>query len=435
MTNRCIWPMCLGLLAVVSAACYAQKSDVLTLQQSVELALVNNRDIRKIYIQDRSQKIAADGAKNAYLPTVTVGGNYARLDSKNTVDIAGQTLVTNPQDSIMGGAVLTMPIDISGLIRNGVLIAKNNSKAARLALMREQNNLVLTVKEGYYQVLRNIASLAVAEEAVKNANDRLKTATALVDAGLSPRLDITRAEAAVAAAEQTRITAANAVDLSKAQLNNTIGRDVNTAFNIQPITDAVVPNTNYMAAVSEALSARPEVSIADVNVELAKRNILYARRSNLPTLGLNGSYQHNFNRGAFDDKPSSYTTTMTLSIPVFDAYAARDAAKQAELGVNTADIDRLDVQETIKLEVRQVMLIITEASQKVASAQKGSEQAAEALRVSRVRYEEGVADQIELSDAELLYTQAQLNLVNARFDLLSAVSRYDRAIGKNAGIQ
>ena len=410
----------------------AQAPEMLSLQQGIETALKNNRTIRKIYLQDQKAQINDKGAKNAYLPTLGVSGNYTLLDKAGTVDVNGDTITTSPKDNITAGATWTMPIDISGMIRNGVLIAKNNSLAARLSLQMEQNNLVLTVREAYYQILRSKASLAVAEEAVKNAKDRLRTAQALVDAGVSPRLDISRAEAAVAAAEQVRISAENGLEISKASLNSTLGRDINTVYDVQPVEDAVLPALGYDAAVAEALVARPEMALSDVNIELAKRGILFARRGSMPTLGVSGSWQLNLTPSAFANRDVQYSTTASMSFPVFDAYATRDAVKQAKLGVNEAEINKQDMEEAVKLEVRQVTLLIKESSEKVSAATKGAEQAGEALRVSRVRYEEGVADQIELSDAELMYTQAQLSLVNAKFDLLTAVSRFDRALGKNA---
>lgn len=432
MTKNSMLAMVMGLITALPLTSLAQQPEVMSLQQGIETALKNNRTIRKIYLQDQRAQITTKGAKNAYLPTLGVTGNYTRLDKANTVEVNGETITTSPKDNITASATWTVPVDISGMIRNGVLVAKSNSLAARLSLQMEQNNLVLTVREAYFQILRSKAGLAVAEEALKNAKDRRRTAQALVDAGVSPRLDISRAEAAVAAAEQVRISAANSVEISKATLNSTLGRDINTTYDVAPVEDGVLPTVGYDAAVAEAVTTRPEMALSNVNIELARRGILFARRGSMPTMGISGTWQLNLTQSAFASRELSYATTASMSIPVFDAHATRDAVKQATLDADDADINKQDMEEAIKLEVRQVMLMINESSEKVTSANKGVEQAGEALRVSRVRYEEGVADQIELSDAELMYTQAQLSLVNARFDLLTAVSRFDRALGKNA---
>jgi outer membrane protein len=86
-------------------------------------------------------------------------------------------------------------------------------------------------------------------------------------------------------------------------------------------------------------------------------------------------------------------------------------------------------KEGIALEVRQAYLTLQDAQKRLAVAQKGLAQATEALRLARVRFEAGVSPQLEISDAELAFTQAQTNLVNAQFDYLDAYAALLRAIG------
>jgi len=79
--------------------------------------------------------------------------------------------------------------------------------------------------------------------------------------------------------------------------------------------------------------------------------------------------------------------------------------------------------------VRQAYLNLQDAQKRLEVARKGLEQATEALRLARVRFEAGVSPQLEISDAELAFTQAQTNLVNAQFDYLDAYAALLRAIG------
>jgi hypothetical protein len=87
------------------------------------------------------------------------------------------------------------------------------------------------------------------------------------------------------------------------------------------------------------------------------------------------------------------------------------------------------VKESIALEVRTAYLNLQDAAKRLEVARKGLEQATEALRLARVRYEAGVSLQLEISDAELAYTQAQTNLVTAQFDYLDAYAALQKAVG------
>jgi len=87
------------------------------------------------------------------------------------------------------------------------------------------------------------------------------------------------------------------------------------------------------------------------------------------------------------------------------------------------------IRQGISLEVRQAVLNILNAQERLAAAEKGVDQAREALRLANVRFEAGVSTAVEVSDAQVALTDAQTNLVNAMNDYRQALARYERAIG------
>jgi outer membrane protein TolC len=149
----------------------------------------------------------------------------------------------------------------------------------------------------------------------------------------------------------------------------------------------------------------------------------------LPNIVLTGQADFNFNTSPFNPRRETYTGVAVLSVPIWDGGVARAREAQARDDLEIAQLRLKQAQEGIALEVRQAYLNLQDAQKRLEVARKGLEQATEALRLARVRFEAGVSPQLEISDAELAFTQAQTNLVNAQFDYLDAYAALLRAIG------
>ncbi len=427
---------------VASAACLlgaavlslqsAAEPQRLTLEQSIETALQHNRELRAVLQDDLKARSAVKEAQSSLLPNVGAQAKYTRLDKEPTTTFGGQTIKLGDADDYGATATLTQPIDITGLIRNGVQMSKLGSEVTRQKVRMIRNAVNLQVREAFYNILRAEEGLKVATEAVSNAEQRLKTARALVDAGSSPKLDISRAEAAVAAAEQMRISAENGVQMAKSAFNLVLGRDINEPVELTPDAEAAALDGSYDSWLSTAVARRPEIRMAALGVELTDRGLLAARRAMLPTLGVSVNSQFNLKKSTFNSESVVLSATAVVNVPIWDSGQTQARVDQARHDRESALISQEDARQGIALELKQATLMAAEAQQKVAAATKGLEQATEALRVSRVRYEEGVTNQLELSDAELAYTQAQQNLVSARFDLRVANARIQKAIGEYA---
>jgi len=431
------------LLVVFGAGAWAQQQPTsLTLQDSIRIALQNSRTLRTVLQDERKANARVREARGAGLPQLDVSANYRRLDRVPKARFPSFDPVTGsftfseieiqPIDSGTATVSLSQVVDISGLVRTATDAASLFSRIANLDVQRTRNDIVLQVKQAFYDVLRTQELVKVAEEALQNAQIRRRLAEAAVEAGVSPKLDVMRADAAVAAAQQSVITARNALQLAKAAFNNVLGRRVDEPVELLPGDEPVPQDMDFATCLQEALSRRPEIVQANMGVSLAEKQVTAARRDLLPTLVVRGQWDFNLKTSTFQPRESSYTTIAALQFKIWDSGQTQGRVEQARADVDRAKITAENVREGIALEVRNAYLSLQEAREKVAAAEKGVQAATESLRVARVRYEAGVSTQLELSDAELAYTQAEQNLVNARYDLRVAWSRLEKALGRYA---
>jgi outer membrane protein TolC len=171
---------------------------------------------------------------------------------------------------------------------------------------------------------------------------------------------------------------------------------------------------------------------ANLGISLAEKQITAAKRDQLPTVVVRGQWDFNLKTSTFQPREYSFTAIAAVQFKIWDSGQTQGRVEQARADVEKAKITIENVREGIALEVRSAYLGLQEAREKVAVAEKGLQAATESLRVARLRYEAGVSNQLELSDAELAYTQAEQNLVNARYDLRVAWARLEKAMGRYA---
>jgi outer membrane protein len=432
-----------GLAVVLSAGALAQQQPSgLTLQDSIRIALQNSRSLRTVLEDERKANARVREAKGAGLPQLDISANYRRLDRVPkarfpSFDPVSGTFTFNeieiqPIDSGTGTVSLSQVVDISGVVRTATDAASLFSRIANLDVQRTRNDVVLQVKQAFYDVLRAQELVRVAEESLRNAEVRRKLAQAAVDAGVSPKLDVMRAEAAVAAAQQAVITARNALQLAKSAFNNVLGRRVDEPVELLPVDEQVPESADFNQYLQEALAKRPEMVQANLGISLAEKQITAAKRDQLPTVVVRGQWDFNLKTSTFQPREYSFTAIAAVQFKIWDSGQTQGRVEQARADVEKAKITIENVREGIALEVRNAYLGLQEAREKVAVAEKGLQAATESLRVARLRYEAGVSNQLELSDAELAYTQAEQNLVNARYDLRVAWARLEKAMGRYA---
>jgi len=415
------------LVSMSSVLCaWAQGGEPLTLQEAVALALRNNRAVQiSARSVDKTRNALREARSNA---NFTIQGNatYTRFDRVAEARFGPQPVRIGNLENRTARITLTQVVDISGIIRAADLTLT----VSELEFERTRNDTILQVVQAYQGVARADEFVRVAEEALRNAQERLRIIRAQVDAGVAAQFDLLRAETAVAQAEQAVLNARNQRELAAAALNNLLGRDLGAPVQVAKPERLPEPELPPLETLTQqAYQNRPELIAAQRGIQLAQVGIEGARRSLLPNIVLTGQADFNLNTSAFNPRRETYTGVAVLSVPIWDGGVARAREAQARDDLEIAQLRLKQAQEGVALEVRQAYLTLQDAQKRLEVARKGLEQATEALRLARVRFEAGVSPQLEISDAELAFTQAQTSLVNAQFDYLDAYAALLRAIG------
>lgn len=423
----------------------------LTVEEAVTLALDSNLSLRAARQQWEVQNGVVAERRAARNPILSAGGNFNVYDRGQNAAFGGQNVSLFNRRQREGSLAAQVPLDFSGQLRTATGRAQLTALAARFGYETAVNDLVARVRTDYNAVLRRQALVDVAEDNLANSRERLRVVEAEVKAGKSPLFDALRARTDARSAEEALLRAKNDVTLATAQLRRTLGVSQQSPIAVAGDTATTTARAGWgetsstlIAATDanpeapeenlfeEARQARPEVRRAEAGLRAAERDITLARRESDPQVSVAAGYTNTPDAAGLGPLTRLGNVGLSVRLPLFDGGVRKAREQQARAGVDAARADLADVREQAAFETRQALLNRDTARERIPVAEAALEQARESYRLSRVRFEAGVAPLVEVTDAQAALTHAQTDLVHARYDLKDAEAALNRSLGRYA---
>ncbi len=429
LRGKLICAACACLSLFLLTAGQAALAEVMTIDQAIEYALEHNPVVGMARENIEKSKAMVDQATSVGMPKLNAQGTYTRLDQVSEVSIGDRTVKLNELDSQAANLSLSQPIDVFGVIKTGKHAAKLTKASSQHEYDQAKNDTTLRVKEAYYAVLRAQQFMDVQQKRVEQLEAHLQETRLHLKAGTAAPFDVLRAETEVADAKQGLISAQNGVELAKAAFNNTLGRDLSAAVELDEPGPPQIVDLQLASCLDSACTNRPEVLKMQSQQALAQDMVHIARQGSKPQVNLNWQMNHSLSTTMFNPRPSSWTAYLTVSMPVFDGGKTRAAVNQAKADANSVKLGYDQTVLAVKLDTQQAYLSLNESREKISVAQKALEQARESMRLAQVRYKAGVSTQVEVFDAQTALTQAETNHVNAVYDYYTALAQLEKAVG------
>lgn len=411
------------------------------LQSLVCEALANNRDLRVAILNIEQLRAAYQIQRADLFPTVNASVSGTRQPSTASPYRLGTT--------VTGGlAIPAFELDLFGRVQALTDAASAQVLASQEARRSVHISLVASVASAYYTLWADRWQLALAEQTLATRLDSFKLQQLKFDNGVLNELDLRSAQSAVEAARVARAQAQRAVAQDVQALTLLVGKPVpaewmppqaasGTAADLkdaaQFVQASLWPGLSELPVglSSDVLLQRPDVAQAEQTLISANANIGAARAARFPRIALTGSagVASNSLSGLFDDGRFAWSFGGSLLAPIFDA--GRTAA-----GVDSAvvkrDIAIAQYDKAVQTAFREVAdaLVARRTYAEQAEAQLAQAQAEAArLKLSTLRYDNGVASQLDLLDAQRALFTAQQAHISAQLQRqLAHISVY-KALG------
>jgi len=415
------------LLGTLLAAPAAAQQEV-TLQEAVRRSL----DVQPGMVQARGDQRNAGAstrsAFGAFLPTFSTGISAARSNVSRIDPTTGQPVP--PEYSYTGSLNASLEL-FDGFRRFANLRAANaTGDAAAAGAVNQRFQVTLATKQIFYNALASEDLVRVAESQVRRAQQQLQISVEKLHAGSATRSDSLRSTVDYGNARIVLLQAQ--ANLATAEAN--LGRQIGVDALVRAIPDTVLPAVPDTADLRRAaLESAPAVAQAESQASAARAQVWSARSQYWPSLTV--SYSNN-RQGAgspsfplFNNYPETFSWRFGVSWTLFNGFSREANQVSASVNRDIAEARAADTRRQVNALITQELAALSTAVEQINIARDNLAAATEDLRVQNERYRVGAATILDLLTSQAALTQAQVNVVQTRFNYLIARAQLEALVG------
>ncbi len=406
-----------ALLLVVMLVLSAQ-GQPLTVEQAVREAEANSPALREAEARVQEAVYGVDEAGSAGRPRVGLTAGYQFLTP--TLDFQSPTgslpIVVNHNYEF--AVSLQQTLADFGRLHWSTASAELRRQSLQEDVRRQRDELRAQVRQACAAVWLSGQSREVADQLVASREAHVEVVGKKFRAGAVARYDLVSSQAALAEAKEQQVAAVSQETVARAQLTMLLGHPAELA----PPEEAGGEAPDLEAGLRQAEERRPELTSVNLAVEAARSKVRLEQSMDSPSLGFETRYAQRtataFQTGSF------WSTGLLLSVPLYDGGTSEARAGQAEAVVVQLEQSREKLRRLVALEVQEAYQQLITADQRQVLARARLEQTTEGLRIARLRYQTGVSVNQEVLDAESRFSQSQLGLREAEYQMRVARARW-----------
>ena len=411
----------LSIILLLCPPSYSQDISGLSLEECLMLSLSNHPSLRKskASTQDMAAQLeslrAATRVKVSVTGSVRYNGDLEYWDDRyhnQTLSItASQLLYDNSRNKIQRQ------------IRTESLIGSQET----------HKNTMITVaaeaKRKYYDLVLKFLDRDLQQEKVSNLEEHLKSAQGLYEVGNSPYIDVTKAQADLSSARVSLLKAENDILLAQEALKVAMGTDIHSPFSIALSAELMMPSLPEDMAnlVDKALEDRPDFRKTLHDIKAGELTIKDAARANSPTI--TGQAGTSFSNSERSSSTTDYYAGISVNVPIVDGGETKAGIERARAQLEQTNADADTLRQSITYSVMSAALSLMNANDRARSAEETVKYSEENLELSQGRYNVGVGNSIEVSDAVSALAEAKHTYYQALYDAQTARADLDEALG------
>jgi outer membrane protein len=380
------------------------------------MALANNPRVSVSHLLTLAQHQVVRESRSGELPQLT--GSVTAQDANQASRVASGSLSASRLFTRVGGGVnLSQLITDFGRTSNFVASSRLQERAQQANELATREDVVLVTDQAFYNALQAEALLKVAEQTVNLRQTTQGQINQLTQNKLRSTLDLTFANVNLSQAQLLQLDAQSNADASMAGLNEVLGND-------RPVTYALVDTTktnpppppDEASLLDLAVKQRPDLQSLDLSRQSQEKFSRAQADQRLPSLSAMGTV------GGSPVRPGQYYLSSwngaigaNLNVPIFDGFLYSAQAKEARLRAQATDQQTRQLRDRIIRDVQTAWLDANNAFRRIAVTAELVNQANQSLALAETRYRLGLSSIVELSQAQLQQTEAEISNTNAQY--------------------
>ncbi|MGH9475348.1 MAG: TolC family protein [Terriglobales bacterium] len=401
---------------------------------SLEMAIARGlrQNLAPLVSQDANQQAKAQKMTQlaALLPSVDASAGELRQKLNLAAfgfSFPGFPSIVGPFNVFQASAAAHVPLfNLSALASTRA--ASSIESAAKDDVQSVRNLVVLAVANQYLLSVADQSRVQAAQAELTTADSALQQAEDMLKAGTVDKLVVVRAQVQRDQQQQQLTAQQNALAKQRLQLARAIGLPLQQKFvltSTTPFATLVPPAPD--AAVAEALATRPDYRAAEAVVRSAQLLEASAKMSRVPSVALDGNYGTIGHE--LDSNHPIFSAGVTISVPVFAGGELAAERVRAVAQWRDAQAREADLKAAIGVQVRSALLDMESQHQQVGVGQHAQELAHQELTLAQDRFRAGVADNLEVVQAQQVVAVADENYIAALYGYNLAKATLAEALG------
>ena len=425
----------LMLLATALLPAYlAAQAKAVTLAEAIELAQRTQPGIVQAQSQVRTAQAQRRSAWGSFLPSVTASSSASDFfaEGASRVDPITGELTSGNNSSRSINTSLNASVDLFTGFRRGAELgaAKAGEAEAGASLVDARFQQALATTNQFFDALSAAQLVTVREASVRRAEEQLKVSVAKLRAGSATRSDSLRSLVTLGNTRLDLIETQTSLATAEASLARLVGE----VGRVRAVDDSafhqVVAAVDTQALRTEAEERSPRIQSAAASAQAARANVRAARSAYWPSLTLAANTGWNASRSQDYTFFNQRQVSLRMSWNLFNGFDRELTIAQREASFDVAEATAADERRAVQAELTQRLAELDAARSKIDITATSVTAATEDLRVQQERYRLGVATIVDVLTSQEALNQAEVDVVNARFDYLRAKAQLDALIGR-----
>ncbi|HXP79488.1 MAG TPA: TolC family protein [Verrucomicrobiae bacterium] len=405
-----------------------QNAQRLTLAEAENIAIQNHPQIQAATQLASAAAAQVKEVQSIYYPQANgaATGAYAENNSRIAAGFLNSPSVFN---KFADGVSVSQLVTDFGRTHELSKSSHFHAQAVQESVVTTRADVLLRVNLSYFGVMKAQSVLRVAEETVKARQLVADQVSELAKSSLKSGLDVSFANVDLARAQLLLVQAQNDLQSSYAQLSDALGYSDQRTFQLvdEPLPGSPPPDVAPL--IVEAFQNRPEIISQGLDVKSAQSYATAERDLWFPTIsaaGVTGLVPYRQ-----DTLTSRYAAAgFNVNVPIFNGRLFNAEHTEATARTHAQEQFLRDLQNRIAQDVRTSWLNVISAYQRLSLTQQLLDQTTQAFDLAKGRYQLGLSSIIELSQAQLNLTEAQVEQVSAQYDYESQTANLNYQLGR-----
>lgn len=418
----------------LSAGLWAQETRHLTLEEAVQLGVSNSKLLQLDAAKINEATASYLEAKNRQLPSLKLSGQALAL-SQPTVDLkilpagAGGSASATAHSAFLGNLSASWPIYAGGRIKYGIQSANYLLEAQKLSSENNRLAVAYTTAQAYNNLYKAQQAIQVLQENLKAAQGRDTQLLKLENNGLLARNDRLKANLQTSQIEIQLMEAQNNAEIANINMDILLGLPEDTVIDIDSsYADATVPDNAMEYYRAQASTNRNDLKAFEYQTKAADLAVKAARAEKLPQIALTGGYVSAAVPGVVSIL-NALNVGVGIQYDISNLWKNDASEMSAKARVQQIAASQNILNDQIALQVSQDFQNSRLASNKIAVYQKAEIQALENYRITKNKFDNGLATLTELLDADAAKVAAQISVLNAKADAALAFKKLQQTAG------